>query len=401
MTAGSTGLIAICALIYFLDGLIHSVLGPLAPQMAQSLSLTNTQLGPIFSANLIGQCIGLVVLPMFGGRLGQRRVVLFALVGFGVAQAASALATGPTSLFVLRLVTGVFLGGCLPGGLALVTAAAPAARRGFLIMVLFTGYGLGATVAGLVAAAFADHGGWRMSMVVVGAACLLTAIAGRHWLREPDAAGQATAAQQPATRLVDALQILAPRYLVVTLLLWLLFICMLTISYCLNSWLPTLLVEVGRSGNFASMSVSVFSLGGIVAALGVGMLIDRFGALRTLVTFLCFSTLLLYAVGQVLGTATGTTLMVLLAACGFFVLGTYGGVNVVLATAYAADVRAIGIGWAKSVGRAGTVLAPVLIGIALEAGMAGTSIMSLFAIPAVLAALTLVLIGMHQRSVRV
>jgi MFS transporter, AAHS family, 4-hydroxybenzoate transporter len=314
-----------------------------------------------------------------------------------VAQAASALANGPTSLFVLRLVTGVFLGGCLPGCLAMVTAAAPAARRGVLIMVLFTGYGLGATVAGLVAAAFANLGGWRMSMVVVGAACLLTALFGRHWLREPGGGRDTATAPGPATPLADALQILAPRYLVATLVLWLLFVCMLTISYCLNSWLPTLLVEVGRSGNFAAMSVSVFSLGGIVAALGVGMLIDRFGALRTLVTFLCISTLLLYAVGQVLDTASGTVLMGLLAACGFFVLGAYGGVNVVLATAYAADVRAIGIGWAKTVGRAGTVLAPVLIGMALAAGMAGTSIMSLFAVPALLAALSLLLLGMHQR----
>ncbi len=90
----------------------------------------------------------------------------------------------------------------------------------------------------------------------------------------------------------------------------------------------------------------------------------------------------------------------LLAACGFFVLGAYGGVNVVLAMSYAADVRAIGIGWAKSVGRAGTVLAPILIGMALEAGMAGTSILSLFALPALVAALALGVIGLRQRPAR-
>jgi MFS family permease len=270
-------------------------------------------------------------------------------------------------------------------------------RRGLLIMVLFTGYGLGATVAGMVAAAFTHLGGWRVVMVVVGAACLLVALAGQYWLREPRVDGAAVASSPPAARLADALQILAPRYLVATLMLWLLFVCMLTISYCLNSWLPTLLVQVGRSGDFAALSVSVFSFGGIVAALIVGLLIDRFGALRTLVTFLCLAMLLLYAVGRVLGTASGTSLMVLLAACGFFVLGAYGGVNVVLAMSYAADVRAIGIGWAKSVGRAGTVLAPVLIGIALDAGMAGTSILSLFAVPALLAALALGVIGLRQR----
>jgi MFS family permease len=267
----ATGLIAICWLVYFLDGLIHSVLGPLAPDMARSLVLTSTQLGPIFSANLIGQCIGLVLLPLVGGSIGQRRVVWWSLVGFGLAQAASALANGATSLFVMRLVTGVFLGGCLPAGLALVTAAAPEKRRGFAIMLLFMGYGLGATLAGIVAAAFAGAGGWRMSMVVVGGACLVTAMAGARWLREP--VTEEAVKPEPAAAGVRAVaQIFSRRYLVATLMLWLLFICMLTTSYCLNSWLPTLLVNVGRAESFAAMSVSVFSLGGIVAALGVGVL---------------------------------------------------------------------------------------------------------------------------------
>mgnify|MGYP003336573480 CR=1 FL=1 len=58
-------LIGICSIIYLLDGLIHSILGPLAPQMAASLHLSSAELGPIFSSNLVGQCIGLVVLPLF------------------------------------------------------------------------------------------------------------------------------------------------------------------------------------------------------------------------------------------------------------------------------------------------------------------------------------------------
>jgi MFS family permease len=212
-------------------------------------------------------------------------------------------------------------------------------------------------------------------------------------------AGAEAAAPGPATAGLRAVaQIFGRRYLLATLMLWLLFICMLTTSYCLNSWLPTLLVNVGRPESFAAMSVSVFSLGGIVAALGVGLLIDRLGALRTLIAFTLLAALLLYAVGQVLQSASGTVLMLLLAACGFFVLGAYGGVNVVLANSYAEDVRATGIGWAKSVGRAGTLLAPVMIGLALEAGMAETSIMSMFMAPALLAVVCLVVIAMAPRA---
>ena len=110
LTASNLVLIGICALIYLLDGLIHSILGPLAPDMARSLSLGNADLGPIFSANLLGQCIGLVLLPALAGRIGHRLTVTLCVVGFGLGQCASALAESGTSLFAMRLVTGVFLG---------------------------------------------------------------------------------------------------------------------------------------------------------------------------------------------------------------------------------------------------------------------------------------------------
>jgi hypothetical protein len=84
----------------------------------------------------------------------------------------------------------------------------------------------------------------------------------------------------------------------------------------------------------------------------------------------------------------------LLAAAGFFSLGAYGGINVVLAAFYPDALRATGIGWAKSVGRLGTVIAPILIGLALEAGVGGTTVMALFAIPAVMGALALIAISM-------
>ena len=399
LSAANLVLIGICGLIYLLDGLIHSILGPLAPDMARSLNLGNADLGPIFSANLLGQCIGLVVFPLFG-RIGQRAIVLISLVGFGLGQTASALADGAAELIAWRLVTGLFLGGCLPSCLAIVTAVAPEARRGLAIMILFTGYGLGATLAGIVAAAFADAGGWRGAMVGVGVACLVTALIAWRWLEIPaarEAAGDASARKAGALGIVNA------RYLLGTLMLWLLFVSMLTISYCLNSWLPTLLVQVGRDQAFAALSVSVFSFGGIVAALGVGLLIDRFGAMRTLISFIVLSAAALFAVGQLLASAPAALLMSLLAACGFFVLGAYGGVNVVLASFYPDDLRAHGIGWAKSVGRLGTVIAPVLIGWGLSAGITEASIMSLFAVPALVAAASLVVIALaasgRQRAV--
>jgi MFS family permease len=322
--------------------------------------------------------------------------VLLAVAGFGLGQCASALSVGAADLFGWRFITGVFLGGCLPSCLAVVSGVAPRKRRGLAIMLLFTGYGLGATIAGLIAAAFADAGGWRAAMVVVGIVCIVTALAAWMTLEIPDRVS-ATDGGESAEGNATVFGILARRYLLSTTMLWLLFVAMLTISYCLNSWLPTLLVEVGRDRTLAAISVSIFSFGGIVAALGVGLLIDRFGAMQTLITFVALSTALLFVVGRVLQSASAEMLLALLGACGFFVLGAYGGVNVVLADSYPDHLRATGIGWAKSVGRIGTVIAPILIGFGLSAGATGATIMSWFALPASLAVLSLIVLAFGTR----
>lgn len=391
----SLAVIGICAVIYFLDGVIHTVLGPMAPEIARDLSLDNVALGPIFSANLIGQTIGLVSFPLLANRFGHRAVMVLAVIGFGIAQAGTALAQGATGLFVYRLATGVFLGGCLPSCLAIVTFVAPPARRGLAVTMLFTGYGAGATVAGIVATAFANFGGWRAASVFIGLVCLGAALLAWFWLHGVDPQ-RADVADRPEEK-TRAINIVSPHLLLGTVMLWLLFISMLTINYCLSSWLPTLLVQVGYDHSFAALSVTVFSLGGIIAALGVGVLIDRFGAIPVLVTFLTLATGLLLTTGQVLASASPTALMALLVTGGFFFLGAYGGVNVVLASYYPEALRAVGIGWTKSVGRIGTIIAPVLIGQGLAAGIAETTIMSLFALPCALAVVALLVIGAQSR----
>jgi MFS family permease len=146
------------------------------------------------------------------------------------------------------------------------------------------------------------------------------------------------------------------------------------------------------------VALSIFSFGGIAAALVVGALIDRFGAMRVLVSFLIVAAGLFALTGSVLAAAPARLLQLLLAACGFFALGSYGGVNVVLANFYPHRLRSTGIGWAKSVGRVGTIAAPVLIGFGLQQGVSEVTILSLFALPALLSAVALALLGVFNSA---
>ena len=382
-------IIGLCSAIYFLDGLIHTVLGPLAPAISADLVLDNAALGPIFSANLIGQVIGLITFPLISNRFGHRPVILLSVCGFVLAQVATALAWDGNSLFAFRLIDGIFLGGCLPSCLATVAKVAPTLRRGLAITILFTGYGAGATLSGVLAATFTGPGGWRTAILCIAAASLVSAILAWIWLRGiDDGVDGASSGAKPRS-----IEVLGKDLAFGTLMLWLLFIVMLTVQYSLSSWLPTLLVDVGRDQSFAALSVTIFSLGGIIAALGVGLLIDRYGAIRVLASFLVIASILLFVTGQVLASASSAVLLVLLATGGFFFLGAYGGINVVLASYYPEALSAIGIGLTKSVSRIGTIIAPIMIGFALDAGMLPATVMSLFAIPAAIAVGALVMIG--------
>ncbi|MBT2134686.1 MFS transporter [Croceibacterium sp. LX-88] len=396
-TSNQLCIIGVCSLVYFLDGLLHTIMGPMAPSIARDLSLEVSELGPIFSANLIGQCLGLVTFPQLVGRIEQRTLVTLAVAGFGLVQGASAFAQDAQQLFALRLVTGFFLGGCLPICLAIVVDVAPAGRRGLASMMLFTGYGAGATLAGVVAAVFSEPGGWRIALGVIAASCIGATLAAWFGLAELDSPpARAENAGTGGPRLRRG--ILAPGLVLGTLMLWVLFVAMLIIQYCLSSWLPTLLVEVGRTPEFAALSVTVFSLGGIIAALGIGVLMDRIGTFRVLMASLATATVLLAVTGQLLSSASDTLLMTLLGTGGFFFLGAYGGINVVLAEFYPAPLRAVGIGWAKTVSRLGTVVAPIVIGIGLAAEVPETLMMTLFAVPCALAGIALTAIRGTQRG---
>jgi len=62
---------------------------------------------------------------------------------------------------------------------------------------------------------------------------------------------------------------------------------------------------------------------------------------------------------------------------------------------YPEAVRAIGIGCTESVGRIGTIIAPILIGLAPSGGVHETTVMSLFALLAALATISLVVIRLY------
>src|ERR1700719_2757728 len=107
------------ALILFVDGFNTQVIGYIAPQIAKNWNIPRDVLGWILAADKVGLLIGYLFVAPLSGYFGHKRVAIGCIVLFGLLAWLTTMSDNSAELFVLRLLTGVGLGGALPSGVAL------------------------------------------------------------------------------------------------------------------------------------------------------------------------------------------------------------------------------------------------------------------------------------------
>ena len=178
-----------------------------------------------------------------------------------------------------------------------------------------------------------------------------------------------------------------------TLLLWVPYFMNLLILYFVVSWLPALLRQRGAPVSAGITAIILFSFGGIAGSAVEGFLINRWGAFAILLVEFVSSAAL---IGSLAYSASFPLTMAVTLVLGFTVQAAQGGLNVIAATIYPTSIRATGIGWALGVGRVGSIVGPVLVGIMLKLNWGPREIFQAGAIPALCAAAA-TLLGLWQR----
>jgi DHA1 family inner membrane transport protein len=147
----------------------------LLPQLAAGVGVSIPTAGHVISAYAIGVVVGAPVIAVFGARLPRRELLIGLMVVFLVGNAASALATGFTSLTLARFFAG------LPHGAYFGVASLVAAdlvspqRRGRAVSRVMLGLAV-SNVAGVPAATWlGQHAGWRSAYWLVTGLAALTA----------------------------------------------------------------------------------------------------------------------------------------------------------------------------------------------------------------------------------
>ncbi len=179
-----------------------------------------------------------------------------------------------------------------------------------------------------------------------------------------------------------------------TIMFWVACFMCLFMVYALSSWLTKLMAQAGYSLGSALTFVLVLNFGAIIGAIGGGWLADRFHIKWVLVGMYALAAVSITLLGQKMPTEF---LFVVVGLAGASTIGTQIVNSAYCGQFYPMAVRTTGIGFMLGVGRAGAILAPIVIGTLVGIALPLEQNFVAIAIPAVLAAIATSMIN-HRRS---
>jgi AAHS family 3-hydroxyphenylpropionic acid transporter len=359
-------IIGLCFLGALCEGFDIQAAGVAAAGVRHEFHPSPGTLGWFFSSANVGLLIGAIVGGRLSDRLGRKPVLIASLMAFGLFSLLTSTAWDMPSLTVIRLLTGLGLGGCMPNLLATAAAARGASARGGDIAMTYIGMPLGGSIASLVAVVLpTDH--WRQLFIVGGLTPFAAAAAMAVLMPPPPKSPDV----RPTARTLQDLRELFAGRLTQTALLWIgLFLGVLTLHLMLN-WLPLLLIAQGLSKDQAAMAQIGFNVGGSAGALLVGWLMDTLGRRLAVTVNLAALPAILLLLARTHGPAAAGLAILL----GGSVLALQVIFFSVAGSVYAERIRGTGLGTAVGVGRAGSVTGPALAAVLLASGGSSTQVL--------------------------
>jgi MFS transporter, AAHS family, 4-hydroxybenzoate transporter len=408
--------VALCGLVLVLDGFDGQTITFLAPSIADSTHIPIHSFGPIFSASLFGLMIAAMTTGPIADRWGRKWPVIFSTLSFSVFSLLTPRASSFHELFLLRFLTGLGLGGAMPNVVALASEYVPKRLLSVVVTVLFTGMPFGGVICGFLSSRLITTWGWQWVFYIGGivpfaiALLLVTmlpesvqflAVRGKAPRRVERILSRMAPEMHQASLNLGAVSVthahtgVPVKYLftegrgVGTMLLWFPYFMNLLLIYFIGSWLPAMLKEAGMAGSAAVTVSTFFSVGGVVACLVEGQLMNRCGARTTLLIEYAVASVFVAALAMIPRSFALVAPVTFIS--GFVIIGAQGGLNALAARFYPTSIRSTGVGWALGVGRLGSIVGPLMGGVLLSVGWKPEQMLLSGTIFAVLAWLSILL----------
>ncbi|NML32463.1 3-(3-hydroxy-phenyl)propionate transporter MhpT [Paraburkholderia antibiotica] len=394
-TPGGVALtLGLCFALALLEGLDLQSVGVAAPRMAREFGLSVAQMGLAFSAGTFGLLPG----AMFGGRLadriGRKRVLVISACLFGLLSIMTALVADFHTLVLVRVLTGIGLGGALPNLIALSSEAVEPHRRGTAVSVMYCGIPFGGVIASVIGVLSAGDADWRHIFYVGGAGPLLLVPLLLLFLRDSSAFTKASHDGRIKPAPIGEVLFGGTRGLS-TVQIWVSYFCTLIVLYFLLNWLPSLMAARGLSRAEVGYVQIFFNVGGGLGTLLIGMLMDRIRQ------SLVIGGMYVGIIASLAGLSVSPGFGALVAAAffaGTFVVGGQSVLYALSAAFYPTAMRGTGVGAAVAVGRIGSVVGPLAAGQLLAMGRSSSTVIGASIPVTVIAAVAALLLLRRPRA---
>lgn len=179
-----------------------------------------------------------------------------------------------------------------------------------------------------------------------------------------------------------------------TLVLWILWFCVVFSYYGMFLWLPSVMVLKGFSMIQSFEYVLIMTLAQLPGYFSAAWLIEKIGRKFVLITYLIGTAVSAFFFGS----AEELALLIVSGMfLSFFNLGAWGALYAYTPEQYPTAVRGTGTGLAAGIGRIGGVLGPLLVGYLVAAGTPISTIFTIFTI-AILVGAVVVAFGKETKN---
>ncbi|WP_308910430.1 MFS transporter [Pseudokordiimonas caeni] len=392
--------VVLCVLLTALDGFDVLSISFASPGIAAEWGIDRAALGLVLSMELFGMSVGSITLGHFADRIGRRPTILICLVIMTIGMGSAIFTTSILMLSIVRLITGVGIGGMLASTNAMAAEFANDRWRSFAVTAMAAGYPIGAIVGGALASMLLVDGNWR-DVFVLGT--IMTALMlPLTWFLLPESIDylmQKKQQERPIARINAVLKRLghatvtrlAPpqasanqrggvtalfsgAYAGPTILLTLAYFTHIMTFYFILKWIPKIVVDMGYAPSEAGAVLVAANIGGLAGAFLLGIFSLRISTRLLVIGAMAASVLAVIYFG--LGQSELAGLSFVAAVVGFCTNAGVVGLYALIAQAYPASLRAGGTGLIIGIGRGGAALGPVIAGLlfTLGYGLGGVSV---------------------------
>ncbi|OLR83313.1 MFS transporter [Bacillus sp. MB366] len=384
-------LLGIAGLGWLFDAMDVGMLSFVMVALQKDWGLSTQEMGWIGSINSIGMAVGALIFGILSDKIGRKSVFIITLLLFSIGSGLTALTTTLAMFLVLRFLIGMGLGGELPVASTLVSESVEAHERGKIVVLLESFWAGGWLIAALISYFVIPKYGWEVAMVLSAVPALYALYL--RW-NLPDSPRFQKVEKRPSV-IENIKSVWSGEYRKATIMLWILWFCVVFSYYGMFLWLPSVMVLKGFSLIKSFQYVLIMTLAQLPGYFTAAWFIERLGRKFVLVTYLIGTACSAY----LFGVADSLTVLIVAGMLlSFFNLGAWGALYAYTPEQYPTVIRGTGSGMAAAFGRIGGILGPLLVGYLVASEASLSLIFTIFCGSILIGVFAVVILGQETKQ---